>query len=67
LGDELGGLKLSGGQLIAGGEVASPAGLPGCSKLTAGLVAPGCAAHGVEGVAGIPQRRARFGDSTLAA
>jgi hypothetical protein len=29
----------SSGQLVAGGEVASAAGLPGCSKLSAGLVA----------------------------
>ena len=66
MGGELGDLELLGGQLVAGGEVASAAGLPGCSKLSAGLVAPGCAAHGVEGVAGVPQRRARFGDPALA-
>jgi hypothetical protein len=30
------------------------------------LGAPGCAAYGVEGVAGVPQRRSRFGDPALA-
>ena len=54
LGGELGDLKLLGGQLVAGGEVAPAAGLPGGPELSAGLVAPGRAVHGIEGVAGIP-------------
>ena len=62
---ELGDLKLLGGQLVTGGEVAPAAGLPGCPELSAGLAAPGRAAHGVEGVTGVPQRRARIGDPAL--
>lgn len=66
LGGKLGDLKLLGGQLVPGGEVAPAARLPGGPELSAGLVTPGRAAHGVEGVAGVPQRRARVGDPALA-
>ena len=65
LGGELGDLKLLGGQLVAGGEVAPTARFPGRPELPAGLVAPGGAAHGLEGVAGVPQRRTRVGDPAL--
>ena len=64
-GGELGDLKLLGGQLVAGGEVAPAARFPGRPELPAGLVAPGGAAHGLEGVAGVPQRRTRVGDPAL--
>jgi hypothetical protein len=65
LGGELGDLKLLSRQLVTAGEIAPAAGLAGCPELSAGLVAPGRTAHGVEGVTGVPQRRARFGDLAL--